>query len=459
VINSDRTQMGNVIDFARKLGELLDVPLVVCEPSSGKPEFHYPTGARDKISSAQNDLRLAQWKPGKAIMGVMGGKVAVVDVDPRNSGDVDQVRQMLDGLGVRVYAEVQTPSGGRHFYVAGHPELPSVHNPAGWPGIDILSFGALVFLPGTKRPEYGGAGYKIIFDNLEALADGVDPDGAAALVGWVAEHRVIREEFQPSPPWDGEPLDRGQIAYLDSMLTRMHSELSAMRKDSGRNNAVYEMALKIGNFIAGAGLNEARATAMLLDACNHNGLIMEDGEKSVMASIQSGIRNGKPRPRAVPASNGQDHEPPEDDMPTNDTYQDESKRSVVITSASKIKPARVRWLWQDRLAVGTLALLAGREGVGKSILAYWLVAAITRGVLPGEHLGQPKTVLVAASEDSWEHTIVPRLIAAGADLDLVYRVEVVASANVHSEISMPRDLHDLEQRAVEVGTCCYCSTR
>ena len=65
MINSDHTQMGNAIDFARKLGELLDVPLVVCEPSSGKPEFHYPKGGRDTILSAQNDLRLAQWKPAK----------------------------------------------------------------------------------------------------------------------------------------------------------------------------------------------------------------------------------------------------------------------------------------------------------------------------------------------------------------------------------------------------------
>src|SRR5687768_6149480 len=109
--------MGDVLDFARKLGELLDVPLVVCEPSSGKPEFRYPEGGRDKIPSAQNNLRLAKWKPGKAIMGVMGGNVAVVDVDPRNGGDVDRTRQMLDGLGVRVYAEVETPGTddvGRH---------------------------------------------------------------------------------------------------------------------------------------------------------------------------------------------------------------------------------------------------------------------------------------------------------------------------------------------------------
>ena len=97
----------------------------------------------------------------------------------------------------------------------------------------------------------------------------------------------------------------------------MHRELS-ITGEGGRNNAVYNAALKIGSFIAGAGLDEARATAMLLDACNHNGLITDDGERSVLATIHSGIRNGKTRPRAVPASNGQDHEPPEDDMPADD---------------------------------------------------------------------------------------------------------------------------------------------
>jgi hypothetical protein len=439
------------LDFARRLGVLMDVPLVVCEPSSGKPEFHYPKGERDKISSVKNSFRLAGWKPGKAIMGVMGGKVAAIDVDPRNGGDVDRVREMLATLSIRVFAEVETPSGGRHFYVAGDPELASAHDLTDWPGIDIQSYGSLLFLPGTQRPKYNGAGYKIIFEDFEALADGGDPDGGAALAGWVAEHRVSREKFEPSPPWDGKPPDRRQAAYLQAMLDQMHRDLAAMVKDSGRNNAIYRAGLKIGNFVTGAGLDERRAEKVLLDSCNHNGLIDEDGEKAVLASIRSGIRNGKTRPRAVPERNGQDHEPSDDGMPADNPYQDESKRLIIITSASKIKPARVRWLWLDRLAVGTLALLAGREGVGKSILAYWLVAAITRGVLPGEHHGQPKAVLVAASEDSWEHTIVPRLMAAGADLDLVYRVEVITSANVHSEITMPQDLHDLEQRVVEVG--------
>ena len=95
---------------------------------------------------------------------------------------------------------------------------------------------------------------------------------------------------------------------------------------------------------------------------------------------------------------------------------DEGHRHVVLTSADSIKPRPVFWLWKNRLALGTLGLLAGREGVGKSTLGYWIAARITQGDLFGCFAGTPKAVLVCATEDSWEHTIVPRLMAAGADL-------------------------------------------
>ena len=127
----------------------------------------------------------------------------------------------------------------------------------------------------------------------------------------------------------------------------------------------------------------------------------------------------------------------------------EHRRHVVLTPASTIKPRPVRWIWNGRLAKGTLALIAGPEGLGKSTLAYWMTARITRGELPGEYQGQPKSVLVCASEDSWEHTIVPRLIAAGADLDRVYRVEVKTADEFTVGLSLPRDLKAVESHAVE----------
>nr|WP_246865580.1 AAA family ATPase [Cryobacterium sp. BB307] len=127
-------------------------------------------------------------------------------------------------------------------------------------------------------------------------------------------------------------------------------------------------------------------------------------------------------------------------------------RSLQLTPASAIKPRPVVWLWDGRLALGTLALLAGREGIGKSTGAYWIAARVTRGELPGESHGKPRGVLIAATEDSWEHTIVPRLMAAQADLDRVFRVEVRTADDIHLGLSLPHDLRALEDAALQTDS-------
>ena len=225
------------LDFAKKLGRLLDVPLVTCPPSTGAEEFHYPTGDRDSLTSADNQNQLSRFEPGWAIMARMGGPVAVVDVDPKNSGDIEKVRKLLDGLGVRIFAEIETPSGGRHFYIAGHPDLPSCSNLKELPGVDILSHGRIVFLPGARRPRYDGAGYRIVYDNLEALADGGNPDGAGTFADWVAKQQGNADQFETSPPWAGGEPDARRARYLAKMLRHIHQDLSDMGRNSGRNMA------------------------------------------------------------------------------------------------------------------------------------------------------------------------------------------------------------------------------
>lgn len=120
-------------------------------------------------------------------------------------------------------------------------------------------------------------------------------------------------------------------------------------------------------------------------------------------------------------------------------------RTVRLTPASTITPIPVRWLWEDRLALGTFGLVGGREGIGKSLCMLTIAADMTRGRLPGVYAGQPKSVILAASEDSWEHTIVPRLMGADADLARVYRVDVITSALGTAELSVPDDLAELER--------------
>ncbi|MCU1590250.1 MAG: hypothetical protein JWP11_1506 [Frankiales bacterium] len=124
-------------------------------------------------------------------------------------------------------------------------------------------------------------------------------------------------------------------------------------------------------------------------------------------------------------------------------------RRLKVTRASEMQVRPVHWFWKDRLPIGSLALIAGREGIGKSTVSYQLAADVTRGKLEGRYLDQPRSVVIAATEDSWEHTIVPRLMGAGADLDRILRVDVVTSDDYDSTLSLPRDLRALEHLVMQ----------
>lgn len=143
-------------------------------------------------------------------------------------------------------------------------------------------------------------------------------------------------------------------------------------------------------------------------------------------------------------------DPPPPPAALADTAVTSPLRRVHLTPASSIKVRPVRWLWKGRVPLGSLALIAGREGIGKSTVAYSLAADITRGRLAGQYLGQARSVIVAATEDSWEHTIVPRLMAADADLDRVFRVDVTTSDGIETGLSLPRDLVAVERAVSEV---------
>ena len=125
------------------------------------------------------------------------------------------------------------------------------------------------------------------------------------------------------------------------------------------------------------------------------------------------------------------------------------ERHLTLTRASQIQIQPVHWCWQDRLAFGSFALLGGREGIGKSMLAYHLAAEITTGRLPGDNFKTAKSVIIAATEDSWEHTIVPRLMAAKADLNKIFRIEVETATGVHGSLTLPKDNTALQHHVLE----------
>ena len=111
--------------------------------------------------------------------------------------------------------------------------------------------------------------------------------------------------------------------------------------------------------------------------------------------------------------------------------------------ATDLKPAaQARWLAKGRLPLASISLLVGDEGIGKSLLWVWIVAAVTTGKpLPefGIPEGDPQHVILVCTEDDWSTTVRPRLEVAGADLT---RIQVICTEDDGSGApTFPRDLH------------------
>ena len=98
--------------------------------------------------------------------------------------------------------------------------------------------------------------------------------------------------------------------------------------------------------------------------------------------------------------------------------------TVELVNAASIKPEPVSWLWDGWLARGKLHILAGRPGCGKTTLGLGLAATLTAaGRWPdGARCHQPGDVVIWSGEDDPADTLVPRLLAAGADLRRVHFV-------------------------------------
>lgn len=129
--------------------------------------------------------------------------------------------------------------------------------------------------------------------------------------------------------------------------------------------------------------------------------------------------------------------------------------SVVLTQcAADIKPEPITWLWYGYLPKGKLTILAGVGGAGKSTVTFNFAATVTNsGLWPdGTQCEVPGNVLIWSSEDDPADTIVPRLIAAGADLNKVHIIR--GAMNEQGEIlsfDPARDIPTLRSKTEAIG--------
>ena len=125
---------------------------------------------------------------------------------------------------------------------------------------------------------------------------------------------------------------------------------------------------------------------------------------------------------------------------------------VVLLNGADLTPEPIAWLWKHWLALGKLHILAGAPGQGKTTLALAMAATVTiGGRWPDGCRCDVGHVLIWSGEDDPADTLLPRLIAAGADRS---RVHFVSGTRLNGQLQPfdpSSDMVQLEAQAARIG--------
>ena len=125
---------------------------------------------------------------------------------------------------------------------------------------------------------------------------------------------------------------------------------------------------------------------------------------------------------------------------------------VVLKCAADLTPSPVRWLWQYWLALGKLHILAGAPGQGKTTLALAMAATVTMGGRwPDGSIATAGNVLIWSGEDDPADTLLPRLLAAGADRAKCFFIEGARRDGEVVPFDPARDLGQLLAAIEKIG--------
>lgn len=330
------------------------------------------------------------------------GHFSVLDSDPRHG---DGLAVMTDELGddfPEVFWRYETASGGEHLWVA---DLGTDRKIGLLPGLDILGKDTIAFIAPTTRPS------KV--DGKRRMYGVTDPDES-----------FTGEPSRAARRWIKAKVKQKQGSAAESNLPKVTAALvKRYVRDGIPDGKRDEMLTRVVFYLCDSGKKLLQAKRVYREIVAASEAKPDDrfGDADFRAKWDGAVKK-------LEKSNG---------------------REIVLTAASAIDPEIVEWLWQDddwrRLPLAEVVLTAGHGGVGKSTENMWMIARLTKGELPGKFYGKRCNCLIAATEDSWKRTIVPRLIAAGADLTRVFRVQVKTEEYDGLALSLPADFALLEE--------------
>src|SRR5262249_18710938 len=133
---------------------------------------------------------------------------------------------------------------------------------------------------------------------------------------------------------------------------------------------------------------------------------------------------------------------------------DHDDDNLVTTAAADLEMCGVDWLWPGRFALGKIGLIAGLPDYGKGQIAAFIAAAVTAAIqLPcDEGSVRQGNVIWFNAEDDARDTVLPRLVAAGADPRRVHFVDCSCVGGKERSFSLVTDLRLLRKRIMQIGS-------
>ena len=224
----------------------------------------------------------------------------------------------------------------------------------------------------------------------------------------------------------------------------------------------HELALAVAGAMLGSGWSEDEAAALVEAASQVAGDLELADRLAAVRTTAEALRAGQPATGLPTLARlageelvgvlkrwlhlGELHGVHVGDGPS-DWVGTEDGGELAVRRVAEIDERPVRWLWQNRFARGKLSMIAGKQGLSKSVLTCEVAAIVSqRGLWPLDgtrcELGD---VLMLNAEDDPEDTIRPRLRAAGADLERVHVVEGVRFKSGKRRLVTLRDVELLDR--------------
>jgi hypothetical protein len=240
-------------------------------------------------------------------------------------------------------------------------------------------------------------------------------------------------------------------------LAALERELQDLRSapKGSRNNQLNDTAFNIAQLANDGAFAWAEVERQIIDAARACGLVKDDGLDAVRRTTKSGFYAAKSKPKKQrPLYSEQNratsnaHEIGiEEPKKAQDRASAKRGREIESQRADRVKIRPVNWLWNLRIPSQTLSIIFGVPGAGKSTLLCGIVGHITTGTdWPDGSVCPQGIVLIVNGEDPKDTVLVPRLMAAGADLSRIELIStIVKDGDERFGLNLRQDLKGIER--------------